>query len=400
MPSPSRHRRTPGYAPALLAVFLLNAALCAPALADEPARFSIRKGDKFGAIDATGRIVIPPQYDTELRFSDGLARVVVGSKTGFVDTAGKLVISPQAKISIGSGDFAQEVSLPSLITGEFSEGLAPFRLEHKFGYVDKTGAVAIPPQFEEAEAFKDGRALVVVNGHYGSINRSGKFLIEPTLDRPYRFQEGLAAVVTPGKGFGYMDTQGRTVIEPQFNYAYNFAGGRARAQVKGGYGYIDKQGKVAISPSEQFKISADFSDGRAPVRVADKGWGYLDDSGNLVIEPQFFSATAFSEGLAAVAVGDFRQHPWGFIDTSGKLVVPAQYEQVEAFSEGFAAVRLKGGYGYVDTKGKLAIGPLIDVTQIESFSNGLARVWYSQRADASGRWGYIDRKGKLVWRSD
>ena len=33
-------------------------------------------------------------------------------------------------------------------------------------------------------------------------------------------------------------------------------------------------------------------------------WGYMDDSGNIIIEPKFLSAHNFSEGLAFVVIRD------------------------------------------------------------------------------------------------
>src|SRR5262245_23229851 len=101
---------------ALLSALLLAAGSHA---APEP-RFSIKSGDKFGAIDAKGTIVIAPQYDDELLFSDGIARVRVGDKVGFIDSSGQLLISPKLTLSQGSGDFAQEINLAATITGEFA----------------------------------------------------------------------------------------------------------------------------------------------------------------------------------------------------------------------------------------------------------------------------------------
>lgn len=385
---------------AALLVLLLAAPLAA---ADEPpARFPVRVGERHGAIDASGKLAIEPQYDSELQFSDGLARAGVGSKVGVIDVDGKVVISPQLKVTVGSGEFAQELSLAVLIDGAWSEGLVPFRMGRKYGYLDRSGAVAVPAQFDQVEGFGEGQAMVAVGGRWGSIDRSGKWLIEPQYDKPFRFREGLAAVLVSGKGYGYMDRSGQFAIAPQFNYAYNFSDGRARAQLKGGYGYIDKAGRTVVEPGTEYRISADYRNGRAPARAPDKGWGYLGPDGRFAIEPQFFSAGEFSEGLAAVAVGDFRNHLWGYVDPAGKLVVPARYQQAEPFSEGLAAVIVpRAGPGYVNTKGELAIGPLEGVTQVEPFRQGLARVWYSARTDpATGRWGWIDRSGKLVWKGE
>jgi len=369
--------------------------------AEAPARFSIRQGDRYGAIDAGGKVVIEPQYDAELRFADGLAVAAVGSKVGVIDLDGKLVISPQAKVGIGSGEFAQEVSLASLIAGDFAEGLAPFRMGRKLGYLDRSGAVVVPPQFDQVEAFAEGQALVAQGGRWGSIDRSGKWVIEPQFDKPFRFREGLAAVLVSGKGFGYIDRKGQFVIPAQYNYAYNFSGDRARVQLRDGYGYIDRQGKVVVEPSKEYRIGADYSDARAPARAGDKGWGYLDPQGGFAVAPQFFSAREFSEGRAAVAVGDFRNHQWGYIDAAGKPAGAARFQQAEPFSEGRAAVLVpRAGYGYVDAAGELVIGPLEGVTQVEPFQGGLARVWFSQVIGRDGRWGYIDRDGKLVWKAE
>ncbi len=388
---------------------MLRAAICFSALviaaftaaaAQPEARFSIKVGGKFGAMDVTGKVVIEPQYDDELKFSDGLARVRVGGKVGYIDTAGQVVISPKATLSKGSGEFAQEVNLAAAITGDFSEGLAAYVLDGKYGYVDRSGAVVIRAQFLEAGEFHDGAALVRTSAGYGLIDRQGKFQIEPKFERPFGFSDGLAVVLDHEKGYGYIDRSGRFVIEPQYNYAYNFSEGRARVQVKGrGYGYIDKSGKLVIEPPADYKLSADFTSGVAPVNVPGKGWGLIDPQGKFVVGPQFFSIGKFSEGLAPVAVGDFQNHRWGYLDSKGRVVVPAEYDSAEPFSGGLGLVSMMDkGVGFVNAAGKLLIGPLADYNQVDSFKDGLARVWFSQRTDESGIWGYMNSKGKLVWR--
>jgi hypothetical protein len=50
------------------------------------------------------------------------------------------------------------------------------------------------------------------------------------------------------------------------------------------YGYINTKGEVVINP--QFEAACSFSDGAAAV-LKDGKWGYIDTSGNFIISPQF-----------------------------------------------------------------------------------------------------------------
>src|SRR5208283_1931830 len=87
----------------------------------------------------------------------------------------------------------------------------------------------------------------------------------------------------------------------------------------------------------------DLSTVRLRVRVGGRT-GYIDGTGKLVINPQFGSASEFSEGLAVVCVGDCDfgregqgSHKYGFINESGKIVINPQFDQVREFAEGLAA---------------------------------------------------------------
>jgi hypothetical protein len=164
-----------------------------------------------------------------------------------------------------------------------------------------------------------------------------------------------------------------------------------------------------------------------PVQVGEK-WGYADNTGRILIAPSFDEAQRFSEGLAAVAIrigpkpGDQlvdqllappneQQFKWGFINESGQLAVTPQYANVGSFSEGLARVKVGEGFigkwGYINSKGEVLIEP--QYYYAEEFKNGRAAVWIGKakavwgRKHVSvieikfhGRHGFIDKNGTFT----
>src|SRR5262245_46752183 len=141
-------------------------------------------------------------------------------------------------------------------------------------------------------------------------------------------------------------------------------------------GYIDRNGRIVIQP--QFEGASDFSEGLAVIATSKNGYkeGYIDETGSIVIRPRFDRATDFSEGLAAVGFGEFQlhggeDHLWGFIDKSGSLVISPQFQDAAAFSEGLCVVgNSEEKKGYIDEKGRLVIP--YKYTLASGFSEGLA----------------------------
>jgi hypothetical protein len=61
--------------------------------------------------------------------------------------------------------------------GDFSEGLATFRIGNKWGFVNKRGEIVVDPQFESAVSFSGGLAIVELGGgKWGYIDKKGKFV--------------------------------------------------------------------------------------------------------------------------------------------------------------------------------------------------------------------------------
>jgi len=96
--------------------------------------------------------------------------------------------------------------------------------------------------------------------------------------------------------------------------------------------------------------------------------------------------------------GPLRSHGGvGFIDTSGKVVIGPKFAAAKEFSEGLAPAGVLQGYsreptwGYIDATGEFVIPPQFPVA--EPFSEGLAAI---QDLPYGKNWGYIDRSGRVV----
>jgi hypothetical protein len=324
---------------------------------------------------------------------------------------------------------------------EDSAKLFPIIQGSKWGYIDSSGKIAIKPQFDAAYQFHDGIARVMTGKWFESekwsyIDTTGKPIFKNlSVNRLEDFSEGLGAVClnkrdeTGGILCGYMDRNGKWIIEPKIYNTFAFHDGRARVALPDKASrtgtrevYLDKTGKIAIDlASIPTQDSNGFAEGLARFAVSVKGkdylpQGYMDKSGKVIIEPKFEAADDFSEGLAAVMffkkakVPDYDKGPpfdAGFIDMTGKLVIKPQFEFYQPFSEGLAFVLIRGKMGAINKTGRVAIRPQFTFVEPRSgpewqvldyyksakpwsFSEGLAVV------NKLGRWGYVDKTGKLV----
>ena len=263
-----------------------------------------------------------------------------------------------------------------------------------------------------------------------------RWLVEPRwqFDAVFNFSEGMAAVEyfdwdNPG-GFdgepehilGYINRQGEIVIPiihghwPEF-YGYRgappFSEGLVALQSNayGGVGVLDTAGNIVVPFS--FGSAWVFSEGLMAVMeqhryiVDGRAWGYINTSGDLVIDHQFHYAAAFHNGRAAVLY----QMRWGFIDPAGQLVVPHQFELLTGqgndmftprFSEGLAAINIGEPYGfwgdlycphnrfgYIDLYGELMIPPVF--TRAGHFENGIALVTHEDYGE-----GFINKAGDFT----
>ena len=94
--------------------------------------------------------------------------------------------------------------------GPFCQGVARVKLDKKWGYIDTTGNVIIPPKYNEVENFSDGIARVRTGTKWGLVDISGREIIKPTFDAIYEFVNGKAKVLLNGEHY-YMNKEGQRV---------------------------------------------------------------------------------------------------------------------------------------------------------------------------------------------
>lgn len=180
--------------------------------------------------------------------------------------------------------------------------------------------------------------------------------------------------------FGFCDSTGKTVIEPQYTEAEDFSEGYALVQKNDLYGYINKPGKVKID--FQFTEAASFVNHVAIVQK-DKMY-FLIDYSNKILSGKYDEITDFSEGMAVVK----RNNLYGAINLNGEEIVKPQFENLSDYSEGIAAFNKNGQYGFIDKQGFTFISPIYN--WVSSFKSGVCKVQYNKF------YGLINKKGDFV----
>jgi len=239
-------------------------------------------------------------------------------------------------------------------------------------------------------AYNGGLVPFEKDGKWGYADGKGNTIIAPQFAKAGKFSEGLAAVYTetaPASKVGVIDSRGT---------------GRPFVQETKKWGFISESGQMVIAP--EYEDVDYFSEGLAAVSRewpwSDLDtWGYINKQGEMVIKPQFNKASPFSEGLALVEAGGVRfpdpiVKSWvkmGYIDKAGQWVIASKYWYFfyANFSEGAVPFRKNfGKWGYMNQRGKVFIRPQFDWAG--NFLHGLAPVVIS------GNCTRVDKGGHMV----
>jgi WG containing repeat len=159
-------------------------------------RLRAKDGFTWGFKDATGNWAIPPKYNDAQNFKDGRAAVQDGVKWIAIDVHGKELPVDKRKL--------RAIEPPS-------EGLALATENDLLGWIDAKEHPAFPlRKYQEAHKFSCGLARIKVDDLYGYLDRSGNLAIKNQYWSAADFDHDVALVMTTD-GTAYIDTKGTVV---------------------------------------------------------------------------------------------------------------------------------------------------------------------------------------------
>ncbi len=262
---------------------------------------------------------------------------------------------------------------------------------------------------------------------------SCKDLVDAKWDDIRPFSEGMAAVMkkvsregangkkTEAHIWGFINDEGKTIIEPTFQSAGDFHEGAAWVITGSGtenlgeveVRVINKKGEVLLNANElekgRYYGAIDCSEGiigfKTDVGYIDyydlKG-KYIAGSKSALNEDEDFITKGwhFTDGVACVTIKTKEGFNAGYIDKDGEITyLSNQIEEVRPYKNALATAldRTSRKWGVIDKQGKWVIEPQFDDWVIKDqygyqvFSDdGIAVV------KQNGKWGAIDSEGNIV----
>ncbi len=270
-------------------------------------------------------------------------------------------------------EVTSKIMINTVKSGSNPDDWDTFEKNGKEGYEDEDGNVVIEAQFDSADLFEEGVAVVKIGEKRGMINARGEYILKPEYDYIYGVTEGLI-LVEKNDLSGFVSSDGTFVIPLMYDYASEFSEGLSSVSLDGKCGFIDTNNKTIINFN--FGDAGDFSQGLACAspysELETTKYGYIDKSGEFVIQPKFDDAKGFRENLAPVKVGD----KWGYANLKGDLICEPQYFRANEFYHGRSSVmkETNGKSGFADKTGKLVIDYLYDY-QSDFMETGKAYVF-------------------------
>lgn len=151
---------------------------------------------------------------------------------------------------------------------------------------------------------------------------------------------------------------------------------------RGKYGFVASDGRVVAACI--YDRAKEFSEGAAAVCIGDR-WGFIGTQGEMLTEDMIYDdCGSFSEGLTNVCIAG----KWGYVDGAFKVVCGCRFNDAWPFAQGKGLVRRGAKYGYVGRGGSMVIPARYDFAQ--GFCEDAACVM------VGGLYGYISQRGRYI----
>lgn len=237
----------------------------------------VKNGEKWGAVDETGKLVVPMKCDS-LSYKFWGGRLLLGTsmdgRVGVTETNGKVVLN-------------NEYTLIAFTP----PGLLKLKKDGRYGVMKTSGGEVAPFQYDgmsnaqENPTLPDWPAVVMVKGKYGLLNEKGEKILETKYDLIEYMEEGVFAM-KDGKSWTLTDTKGKPLGKQEFDQVQKSAQGMLAVKKGKKWAYVNVRGELVLP--FVFEEADGFQDKMAVVKKAGK-YGVVDVKGKFIVNPEYES---------------------------------------------------------------------------------------------------------------
>ena len=337
------------------------------------------EGYEYGYISYTGKEIIAPKYSNLKRINN-----VKNDETPYLITTldGKMGICKNAQ-NIIKNEY-------NSIEYDATNNLLEIQKNGKYGIYDLYGNMILPIQYDSfliagsiINAKKDGKDLVFDTS--GNIKKDYKYTSYRATKSPEYY-----IVTDTNKKYGVVDNRGNTLIDNKYSYIDYIYDKYFIFTENGKYGVVDYTGRKILDNtydliqningtniiqvtnnntkvSEIYNIKLEKIAETANIHIyvednyiellSDNTLIYLDKDGN-ILKPQ----NVFTNNSIFASEKDGK---WGYVDISGNVVVDYKYEMALNINEyGYGAIKKDGKWGVITKDKKIILEPTYEITDV------------------------------------
>jgi len=232
------------------------------------------------------------------------------------------------------------------------DGSWTYELDGFWGYGNAKGASRMKAQYAQANPFgvEDFASVKTTEGEYILINKNGdkKYidLEKKNIEECGPYMNGFMYAKIDGT-YKYLDKEFKVVLDG-YEDAGTFNYDIAPVKKDGKWMLINPKGEQIGTETyddiwlDEMRVA--YRNGVIFVREGQKIY-MVGPDGNKIIDKGFDNASVFLDGTYAAVC---ENNKWGFVDNTGNIVIDMQYDEARSFSHGLAAVKINGKWGFID----------------------------------------------------
>lgn len=240
--------------------------------------------------------------------------------------------------------------------------------------------------------FMNDRGLVNKDNKYGYIDSSGKTIINPIYNSASYFKDGYATV-TSSNSYKIIDINGNIILD-DYDYLFFYNTNLILAKKNGKYGYIDINDQVIIDFMYEKidKLDVDYNhynhfyvekDEKFIVAV-DKKYGLINKCNEVLIDFDYDQITRFYQSYIVK-----KDNLFGLFDHNGQMQIEPTYEEILYFKGDLVIAKLNNQYGILSQEGDVVIDFVYDKIDTTGINNRI-------RVKKGNQYGVIDLNGNII----